>query len=120
MPIHDFHQSFNSGELTPLLDSRVSIEKYASGCLTLENLLPLPHGPVAKRAGAVYMFAQESPTFAARLHGFQFGDTEHAVAELSINQIRFIESGAVAAGPYGTTWSNTEAMRVKFAQVNKR
>jgi len=118
MPIHDFHQSFNSGELTPLLDSRVNVEKYASGCLTLENLLPLPHGPVTKRAGAVYMFAQETPATGGRLHGFQFGDTAHAVAEMSMSQIRFIEAGAVAAGPYATTWLSSELAGVKFAQVN--
>lgn len=41
--------SFNSGELSPYIYARSDLEKYRSGCLTVENFLPLQYGGVERR-----------------------------------------------------------------------
>ena len=43
--------SFNAGELSPRLEGRVDLDKYQSGCRTLENYLPLVQGGALKRSG---------------------------------------------------------------------
>jgi len=47
--------AFNTGELSPALYGRVDLAKYKSGCKTLENFIPLPHGPAERRAGTEYI-----------------------------------------------------------------
>ncbi len=43
--------SLNSGKLTPLIDARSDIEKYAAGCRICQNMIPLIYGPVTRRPG---------------------------------------------------------------------
>ena len=43
--------SFNAGELSPLLEGRVDLAKYQSGCKVLENFVPTVQGPAIKRSG---------------------------------------------------------------------
>ena len=43
--------NFTGGELSPRLDGRNDLAKYASGCSTLENLIVYPHGSAARRPG---------------------------------------------------------------------
>lgn len=47
--------SFNSGEISPLIDARADVEKYASSCRHLENFLGLQYGGVARRPGLVFV-----------------------------------------------------------------
>jgi hypothetical protein len=47
--------SFNAGELSPRLDGRSDLQKYASGCQKLENFLPLVQGGALKRSGTRYV-----------------------------------------------------------------
>ena len=48
--------SFNAGELSPYLYARSDIDKYSSGCLTMENFIPLPYGGVTRRPAIEYEF----------------------------------------------------------------
>ena len=47
-------RSFTSGEVSPLIKMRDDIKRYPSGCLTLENMIITPQGPVTRRPGTVY------------------------------------------------------------------
>lgn len=47
--------SFNSGELSPLTDCRSDVDKYVSGCRTLENMIPRIYGPAERRPGTQYI-----------------------------------------------------------------
>lgn len=53
--------SFNSGELSPLLDSRSDVEKVASGCRTLENMIVDTSGEVFRRPGTKFISAAGTP-----------------------------------------------------------
>jgi hypothetical protein len=46
--------SMNAGELSPYLYARDDLEKYHSGCLTMENFVPLPYGGVTRRPSIVF------------------------------------------------------------------
>jgi hypothetical protein len=41
--------NFTGGELSPRLDGRNDLAKYASGCKTLQNMIVYPHGSAARR-----------------------------------------------------------------------
>jgi hypothetical protein len=119
MAIHDFHQSFNAGELSPDMDSRVAVEKYASGCLVLENFLPRPHGPIRKRPGFVYLAAQHAATsYAARLVGFNFSGGAYGLFEFASGSLKVWTSGTASVGPYGVVWTYGQLAAVKFAHIN--
>lgn len=45
----------NSGEGTPLIDTRSDIDKYAGLCRKLENFIPRIYGPVERRTGTRFV-----------------------------------------------------------------
>lgn len=47
--------SFNAGELSPLLEGRVDIAKYASGLRRCENFIPSVQGALKRRTGTRYI-----------------------------------------------------------------
>ena len=40
--------SFNGGELSPLLDGRVDLDRYGAGLASCENFIPLPQGGIGR------------------------------------------------------------------------
>jgi hypothetical protein len=47
--------SFNAGELSPQIDARSDIDKYQSGCRTLQNMIPRIYGTAERRPGTKYI-----------------------------------------------------------------
>lgn len=47
--------TLNAGELSPLIDARNDLDKYAAGCRRLENFLPRLHGPIERRPGTKFI-----------------------------------------------------------------
>lgn len=82
-------QSFNAGELSPLLGARVDMAKYGNGCHAMSNFIPLPQGPARRRNGT--RFVQECRTSADRswLVPFVFSPTQAFVLEFGNLYIRF-------------------------------
>lgn len=50
--------SFNSGELSPLIDSRSDVEKYSSGCRHLDRFYPRIYGAAERIQGTKYISSQ--------------------------------------------------------------
>jgi len=46
--------SFNTGEISPLVEFRDDVQKYSSACLTLENSMPLVEGGAKKMPGTTF------------------------------------------------------------------
>jgi len=99
--IHDIIASFNAGELSPYLESRTTLEKYRSGCKTLENYLITPYGPANRRAGTEYLGAAKTSATRCRLFGLNLSDSNRIVMELGVGYMRFWKDGALMT--YGTT-----------------
>ncbi len=95
-------QTFNAGELSPLMDSRSDQSKYIAGCRTLENFIPLIYGGAQRRPGLEFIATQKSSSAKGRLVPF-----EHSVDDVYIllfeNQtIRVFKDGAQVTADEGT------------------
>jgi hypothetical protein len=69
MPFFRLKRSFTSGELDSILDARVDLDRYKTGCKQLRNMYILPQGPVRRRSGMKFV-ADFSAIFTA-VGGFQ-------------------------------------------------
>jgi hypothetical protein len=64
--------AFVGGELTPRLDGRIDVKKYAQGLRHCENFQILPHGGARKRSGFSFVTAQKSATDDVIMVTFQY------------------------------------------------
>ncbi|CAN5773433.1 hypothetical protein BH09VER1_BH09VER1_46270 [soil metagenome] len=85
--------TFNAGELSPYLDARSDIEKYASGCRLLENFVIMPYGGVYRRPGTEYLGAAKYANKRCRLVPFNFSISTRFVLEFGERYIRFWSNG---------------------------
>ena len=86
-------QSFNAGELSPLMDSRIDQEKYASGCRTMENFYPLIYGGASLCPGTEYIARQKDKTAKARMIEFEHSVDDTYMLCFENQVIRFFKSG---------------------------
>jgi len=54
--------SFNSGELSPLIEARSDVEKHSAGCRHLENYIPQTYGCAVRRPGLYYIATSTVPS----------------------------------------------------------
>lgn len=103
-----FLQTFDGGELSPLLGARTDLAKYFNGCATLENFLPTVQGPLVRRGG--FQFIHPIKTGRAWLIRFQVSERIAYMLEFGPYYIRFYTNrGLLAPGgvpvevatPYG-------------------
>lgn len=123
MSIHQLIPSFNAGEISPMLDARVALEKYASGCRTLENFLILTPGGAMRRPGTEYIGSAKNANKRARLVGFNFSSTTSFVLEIGEQYIRFWSNGAMVtdagtAVEVATPYLESELRDLQFVQIN--
>lgn len=97
MAINQLVQSFNAGELSPYLDRRTTIEKYQSGCRTLENFLITPYGAVVRRPGTEYMGDAANFAKRCRLFSFNVSTEERFVIETGEGSLRIWDVSTGAA-----------------------
>lgn len=114
--------SFNAGELSPLLKGRIDLEKYRNGCETMLNFLPQIAGPARKRPGTRFVREVKDSTKKVRLIPFEFSNEQAYVLEFGQNYIRFYANGGILldgsnnpyeiASPYGAD----EVYLIDYAQ----
>ena len=81
--------NFTGGELSPRLDGRNDLTKYASGCKTLENFVVYPHGAAARRPGTTFVAEVKDSAAKTRLIPFEFSTTQTYMLEFGNQYIRF-------------------------------
>ena len=113
--------NFTGGELSPRLDGRNDLAKYASGCSTLENLIVYPHGSAARRPGANHVAEVKDSTKKTRLIPFEFSTTQTYMLEFGDQYIRFYkDNGQILSGgsayEISTPYLEAELFDLKFAQ----
>lgn len=84
--------NFNAGELSPLVDARSDIGKYANGCRTLENFIPLEEGGIIRTPGTYFIKEVKDSTKKSRLFPFQFSTTQSYQLEFGDLYIRFYKN----------------------------
>ena len=85
--------SFNAGELSPYLYARTDLDKYGSGCITMENFTPLPYGGATRRPAVKYIGASKADD-AVRLISFKSSTDSSYVLEFGSGYVRFYKDGA--------------------------
>lgn len=93
--------SFNAGELSPLMAARVDQARYASGCRSLNNMLLHPHGAAWRRPGLRFMGRAHAPEAAVRLIPFVFSETQAYVLELGPETLRVWHAGGLVLDEAG-------------------
>jgi hypothetical protein len=113
--------SFNAGELSPYLEGRTDLEKYYSGCKTLENFLVLSYGGAQRRPGSVYIGPVKNQAAATRVISFEYSTTQAYIIEMGNLYMRFyrdqgrIQTGATPA-QITTPYVTADLWEIQFIQ----
>ena len=113
--------NFTGGELSPRLDGRNDLTKYASACKTLENMIVYPHGSAARRPGTQFVAEVKDSTKKTRLIPFEFSTTQTYMLEFGDQYIRFYKDNGVildggSAYEIASPYLEAELFEIKFAQ----
>lgn len=115
--------SFNAGELSPLMSARSDFTKYNNGCRLLRNMFVLSQGPVSRRPGTKYIADAEDPNVVARLIPFEYSRTDSYAMEFGDNIIRFYRNGGQilddddAIYELPTVFEEDELPKLQFTQL---
>jgi hypothetical protein len=115
--------AFNSGEFSPLLDSRADLEKTGSACRVLENFLIEPYGAVRRRPGSQYIATtKHSGTRKSTEWRFQFSTETTYMLEVGHEYIRFFANGVpvlLSGSPYeiATPFQEEDLFQIQFLQI---
>jgi hypothetical protein len=115
--------ALNAGELSPYMDARADVEKYRSGCRTLENMIVLPYGGVYRRAGTEYLGNAKFDDKRCRLIGFNFSVTTRFVLEFGDQYIRVWgnDSPVLSGGSpleIASPYLEAELRELQYVQIN--
>src|SRR5210317_1417763 len=113
--------NFTGGELSPRLDGRNDLQKYPTGCKTLENMIIFPHGSAARRSGTQFISEIKDSTKKTRLIPFEFSTTQTYMLEFGNQYIRFYkDKGQILSGgsayEISSPYLEAELFDIKFAQ----
>ena len=92
------------GELSPRLDGRIDVKKYAQGLRVAENVTILAHGGARKRSGFSYVAAQKSATDDVIMVPFQYNVEQAYMLMFGPGYVWFFKDrGVITATPVAIT-----------------
>jgi len=105
--VNPIQQTFNAGELSPLLAARTRMDRFAAGLDTCLNLIPLVEGAVMRRPGTRYVAAVKDSSAKTRLLGFQFSTSQAYIIEMGNTYFKFYRTqGQIAVADTAAAISN--------------
>ena len=114
--------SFNAGELSPLVDSRTDLDWYRSGCKTLSGFIPLVQGPAIRCPGTKYVSPVNGHSQRSWLGRFVFNSFDAFILEFGEYCIRLYQDrSAFLPGAYdnATEYSHGQFVTYGGAQYQK-
>jgi hypothetical protein len=128
MPSHVLRSSFNSGEISPLLDARVDSEKYAFSCRRLENFIPKIYGGAFRRPGTMLVGSGGDESHSIRLAQFIVSARDRYILEFGEGYLKIWNSDGspfidkinppyISAFVAETPYAANELLEVQFAQI---
>ena len=88
--------SYNAGELSPLLNARSDLAKYKSGCASMLNMIPAVQGAARKRTGTRFVgipkFGASGPV---RLVPFVFNQDQAYILEFGDRYMQIYKDGGL-------------------------
>lgn len=98
--------SFNAGELSPYLDGRVDMAKYANGCYRLRNFRPIPQGPAVRRTGSRFVSEVKNSGHRTWLAKFIFSEDDSYILEFGDHYVRlYSDNGQVILPGGAAAWN---------------
>jgi hypothetical protein len=92
--------TFSGGELSPSLQARVDLERYATGVKLAKNMIIHPQGGASNRPGFVYVATPKYEDKKCILSGFEFSSTQSYMIEIGHLYARFhTKGGQIQADP---------------------
>lgn len=116
------YNSFNAGELSPLVQYRVDMDARYMGAQMLENMLVKPQGTAIRRPGTRYVTTTKD-NGEARLIPFEFSTTDTYILEFGEEYVRFFrDTTAILSGtsPYEITspYTADQLREIHYIQSN--
>jgi len=114
--------SFAGGLLSPWMIGRIDFPKYTTGCVRMENFIPLAQGPATFRPGFTYVATAGDVDNPVILIPFVFSRTQAYVLEFGHEYMRvYMDQGQVQAGGGGayeivTPYSGADLSDLHFCQ----
>jgi hypothetical protein len=102
--------SFDGGELSPLLLGRQDLDKYKHGLFTCLNGFPFTQGPWTRRPGTAFLHRVKYLERATRLFPFQFSTTQTYILEFGDSYIRFYTGHGILTQASQSITSITKAV----------
>lgn len=107
--------NWNAGELSPDMEGRTDIDKYAVGCHTLTNFIPMVQGPAKHRPGSRYLTGVKTSANRTWMREFEFSTTQAFQVEFGDQYLRFYTNhGQIQASPAayngGTTYAKGQVV----------
>ena len=108
MPAHILRNVFNSGVMTPLVWSRLDVEKVGNGMSIGRNNMVRPHGGIFKRSGTERLVNTKNNQV-TRLMPFNYDSETQFDFCFTDSALRFLKNGAFVSFAIGATdaWSGT-------------
>lgn len=94
--------SFNTGEISPLMEGRVDFDKYKAALKTCINHIPLVQGGATRRPGTIFVAETKSSAARSRLVRFEFSVTQAYVLEFGNLYVRVYRNHGRNENPPGT------------------
>lgn len=115
--VSPIQNTFNVGEVSPLLAGRTEFDPYKDSLTTCLNFLPLIQGPITRRPGTYFCDELEDSTKRGRLIPFKFSTVQAYIIEFGDAVIRFKRNnGPVTQTPQNiTAVSNGDPLTVTYA-----
>lgn len=88
-PLYSLKNNFTAGELAPEVQSRVDLNAFKNGAITMLNALPRPQGGFRRRGGSVFVARAKEKAKKCRLIPFKFNVTQTYMLEVGDSYIRF-------------------------------
>lgn len=112
--------SFNAGEVTPLVVGRVDLENMRRACRKLSNFIPRVFGGAFRRPSMMHVAGALNGAKHSRMLPFAFSTEKKFQVELGNLSYRIFnaDTGAVVAGPAAAPWTADQVDGVFFTQIN--
>jgi hypothetical protein len=122
--MNTLRSSFNGGEISELMDSRVDSEKYPFSCRRLRNFIPRIYGGAFRRPGMMFLGTVGDDDSAVLLLPFNVSAEVRYILEFGANYLRIWNSDGTrvmnGASPLSLSslYSSADLPDVKFVQLN--
>jgi hypothetical protein len=101
MPNNKAIVGFNSGELSPKIDTRFDVNKYERGCRILKNLIATKYGGAERRGGTKFIDTAYQGATLVRMIPFIYSAAVAYKIEMSDKKFRFYFEDAVLDDGFG-------------------